>query len=94
MKFSENTDRFKQPFGLLNDLKSVDQASYWYSDNLYLSQIADVLSKSEQAALKDLQLRPTPKYINRCLYDESTVASVMISKSCQMVTLTNVRVPY
>jgi putative isomerase len=43
VKFSENKDASGEVIGYSLMQESVDQASYWYSDNTYLAQIATVL---------------------------------------------------
>ncbi len=72
VKFNENTDDSNNLSGYSLMQESVDQASYWYSDNLYLSQIADVLGKADKAAEFAEKAADTKEYINRCMYDEST----------------------
>ncbi|AXX58972.1 alpha-glucosidase [Vibrio vulnificus] len=52
--------------------ESVDQASYMYSDNQYLAQMADLLGKPEQAKTFRAKADKLADYINTCMFDEST----------------------
>lgn len=52
--------------------ESVDQASYWYSDNLFLAEIAKVLGKSADAKLFADYAAYTKNYVNQCMFDEAT----------------------
>ncbi|ELV8721865.1 alpha-glucosidase [Vibrio harveyi] len=72
VKFNENTNDENKLSGYSLMQESVDQASYWYSDNLYLSQIAEVLGKAEKAAEFKAKADDTKEYINRCMFDEAT----------------------
>lgn len=48
--------------------ESVDQASYWYSDNLYLANIAEVLGKTDEAKHYLDYAAYTKNYINTCMF--------------------------
>ena len=52
--------------------ESVDQASYMYSDNLYLAEMSDLLGSPEKA--KDFRSKAAKlfDYINTCMFDTST----------------------
>ncbi len=52
--------------------ESVDQASYWYSDNKYLAQIAEVLGPSDAAETFTQKAKETKDYINKCMFDTAT----------------------
>ncbi len=52
--------------------ESVDQASYMYSDNQYLAEMADLLGKPEQAKTFRAKADKLADYINTCMFDEST----------------------
>ncbi|MGL4927693.1 MAG: alpha-glucosidase [Plesiomonas shigelloides] len=48
--------------------ESVDQASYWYSDNHYLAQMAEILGKPEEAKAFRSRAEKTAEYINTCMF--------------------------
>ncbi|QUM89778.1 alpha-glucosidase [Moritella sp. 36] len=52
--------------------ESVDQASYMYSDNKYLAQMADMLGKDDEAKEFRDKADYLATYINTCMFDEST----------------------
>ena len=52
--------------------ESVDQASYMYSDNRYLAEIADLLGKPEEAERYRKKADKLAHYINTCMFDEET----------------------
>ncbi|GIC75339.1 alpha-glucosidase [Moritella sp. F3] len=52
--------------------ESVDQASYMYSDNKYLAQMADMLGKDDEAKEFRGKADNLATYINTCMFDEST----------------------
>ena len=54
--------------GYTIDQESVDQASYWYSDNLYLAEIAKVLGKADEAKHYSDFADYTKNYINQCMF--------------------------
>ncbi|WP_256384908.1 alpha-glucosidase [Photobacterium toruni] len=72
VKFSENRDKSGQLVGYSLMQESVDQASYWYSDNKFLAQIAMVLGYSAQAADFTAKAAETKDYINQCMFDRET----------------------
>ena len=52
--------------------ESVDQASYMYSDNKYLAEMADILGKDSEAKEFREKAEHLSNYINTCMFDEST----------------------
>ncbi|WP_061008908.1 alpha-glucosidase [Vibrio sp. CUB2] len=52
--------------------ESVDQASYMYSDNQYLAEMADMLDKEDEAQDFRAKAKHLANYINTCMFDEST----------------------
>ncbi|HAS6347986.1 TPA: alpha-glucosidase [Vibrio vulnificus] len=52
--------------------ESVDQASYMYSDNQYLAEMADMLGKEDDAKTFRSKAKHLANYINTCMFDEST----------------------
>lgn len=52
--------------------ESVDQASYMYSDNLYLAKMADLLGKKPQAKDFRQKAHKLSQYINTCMFDNKT----------------------
>ncbi|HDZ3737202.1 TPA: alpha-glucosidase [Vibrio vulnificus] len=52
--------------------ESVDQASYMYSDNQYLAEMADMLGKEDDAKTFRAKAKHLANYINTCMFDEST----------------------
>ncbi|MGF1685473.1 alpha-glucosidase [Photobacterium japonica] len=54
--------------GYTIDQESVDQASYWYSDNLYLAEIATILGKTAEAKHYNDFAAYTKNYINQCMF--------------------------
>ncbi|OPH55261.1 alpha-glucosidase [Vibrio campbellii] len=52
--------------------ESVDQASYMYSDNQYLAEMADMLDKEDEAKDFRAKAKHLANYINTCMFDEST----------------------
>ncbi|GAK23450.1 putative isomerase [Vibrio sp. JCM 19052] len=52
--------------------ESVDQASYMYSDNQYLAEMADMLGKEDEAKEFRAKAKHLANYINTCMFDEST----------------------
>lgn len=52
--------------------ESVDQASYMYSDNQYLAEMADMLGKEDEAKDFRAKAKHLANYINTCMFDEST----------------------
>lgn len=72
VKFSENRDDSGKLVGYSLMQESVDQASYWYSDNKFLAQIANVLDRHEEAADFTAKAAETKDYINQCMFDRET----------------------
>ncbi|MCD9497268.1 alpha-glucosidase [Photobacterium carnosum] len=72
VKFSENRDDSGQLVGYSLMQESVDQASYWYSDNKFLAQIATALGRNDAAADFTAKAAETKKYINQCMFDRNT----------------------
>ncbi len=72
VKFSENKDASGEVIGYSLMQESVDQASYWYSDNKYLAQIATVLGHDQEAAAFTEKAAETKDYINQCMFDRET----------------------
>ncbi|MEZ9604896.1 alpha-glucosidase [Vibrio sp. 10N.222.55.A3] len=52
--------------------ESVDQASYMYSDNKYLAEMADILGKDAEAKEFREKAEHLSNYINTCMFDEGT----------------------
>lgn len=52
--------------------ESVDQASYWYSDNIYLGAIAGKLGKTADRKKYQDYAKYTKNYINQCMFDEKS----------------------
>ncbi|MBW3694263.1 alpha-glucosidase [Vibrio sp. T187] len=52
--------------------ESVDQASYMYSDNKYLAEMADILGKDSEAQEFREKAEHLSNYINTCMFDEGT----------------------
>ncbi|MCW8344785.1 alpha-glucosidase [Vibrio sp. ZSDZ65] len=52
--------------------ESVDQASYMYSDNRYLAQMATLLNKTQEAQEFEEKAQQLSDYINTCMFDESS----------------------
>ncbi|KJF96051.1 alpha-glucosidase [Photobacterium angustum] len=72
VKFSENKDASGAVIGYSLMQESVDQASYWYSDNKYLAQIAEVLGHNDAAETFTQKAKETKDYINKCMFDTDT----------------------
>ena len=72
VRFNENTGSDGNLSGYSLMQESVDQASYWYSDNNYLSQIATVLGKTADAQEFADNAAKTKSYINQCMFDSAT----------------------
>ncbi|OCH26730.1 alpha-glucosidase [Aliivibrio fischeri] len=72
VKFAQNRDKNGTLLGYSLLQESVDQASYMYSDNQYLAEMADILGKTSEA--KDFREKADKlaNYINTCMFDEST----------------------
>lgn len=72
VKFSENKDKNGKLVGYSLYQESVDQASYWYSDNNYLAKMATTLGLKEDAVEFTQKAQKTKDYINKCMFDEKT----------------------
>lgn len=72
VKFAENRapDGTLLGYSLLQE--SVDQASYMYSDNKYLAEMADILGHSTDAAAFRSKADKLADYINTCMFDQSS----------------------
>ncbi|MCS2170016.1 alpha-glucosidase [Scandinavium sp. TWS1a] len=72
VNFAENraTDGTLLGYSLLQE--SVDQASYMYSDNHYLAEMATLLGKNEAAAHYSQLADKLATYINTCMFDAKT----------------------
>ncbi|MCP5756986.1 alpha-glucosidase, partial [Klebsiella pneumoniae] len=69
VKFAENRDRDGNLLGYSLLQESVDQASYMYSDNHYLAQMATILGKAEEAKRYQALAAKLADYINTCMFD-------------------------
>ncbi len=69
-KFAENRapDGTLLGYSLLQE--SVDQASYMYSDNRYLAEMADILGHGAEAAAFRAKADRLAAYINTCMFDK------------------------
>jgi putative isomerase len=72
VKFAENRSKDGTLLGYSLLQESVDQASYMYSDNQYLAQMAEILGKKEEATVFHDKATQLADYINRCMFDEKT----------------------
>ncbi|HAS6388005.1 TPA: alpha-glucosidase [Vibrio vulnificus] len=72
VKFAQNRAEDGTLLGYSLLQESVDQASYMYSDNQYLAEMADLLGKLEQAKTFRAKADKLADYINTCMFDEST----------------------
>ena len=70
VKFAENraVDSTLLGYSLLQE--SVDQASYMFSDNQYLAEMAGILNKPNEAAVFRTKAQKLADYINTCMFDE------------------------
>lgn len=69
VNFAENraADGTLLGYSLLQE--SVDQASYMYSDNKYLAEMADILGKQAEADVFRSKASKLADYINTCMFD-------------------------
>jgi len=72
VKFSENKDEKGEVIGYSLYQESIDQASYWYSDNNYLAKIATELGLGNEATEFTKKANETKDYINKCMFDKET----------------------
>ncbi|HFI5333950.1 TPA: alpha-glucosidase [Serratia liquefaciens] len=72
VKFAENraADGTLLGYSLLQE--SVDQASYMYSDNRYLAEMADILGHNAEAATFRSKADKLANYINNCMFDSTS----------------------
>ncbi|HHT1315932.1 TPA: alpha-glucosidase [Klebsiella michiganensis] len=69
VKFAENRDKSGNLLGYSLLQESVDQASYMYSDNHYLAEMATLLGKPEEAKRYRALAQKLADYINTCMFD-------------------------
>ncbi len=69
VKFAENRDKEGRLLGYSLLQESVDQASYMYSDNHYLAQMASLLGKEQEASHYRQLADKLATYINTCMFD-------------------------
>ncbi|WP_122032014.1 alpha-glucosidase [Aliivibrio sp. EL58] len=72
VKFAQNRDKDGTLLGYSLLQESVDQASYMFSDNQYLAQMADILGKDADAKEFREKADKLSSYINTCMFDEGT----------------------
>lgn len=72
VKFAQNRDKDGTLLGYSLLQESVDQASYMFSDNQYLAQMADILDKDTDAKEFREKADKLATYINTCMFDEGT----------------------
>lgn len=72
VKFAQNRDKDGTLLGYSLLQESVDQASYMFSDNQYLAQMADILGKDTDAKEFREKADKLASYINTCMFDEGT----------------------
>ncbi len=72
VNFAQNRSKDNTLLGYSLMQESVDQASYMYSDNLYLAKMADLLDKDAQAKEFRQKANKLSKYINTCMFDDKT----------------------
>ena len=69
VKFAENRSKEGNLLGYSLLQESVDQASYMYSDNHYLAQMASLLGKEQEASHYRQLANKLATYINTCMFD-------------------------
>ncbi|EOR5566224.1 alpha-glucosidase [Escherichia coli] len=72
VKFAENRSQDGTLLGYSLLQESVDQASYMYSDNHYLAEMATILGKPEEAKRYRQLAQQLADYINTCMFDPAT----------------------
>ncbi len=72
VKFAQNRDKDGTLLGYSLLQESVDQASYMYSDNQYLAEMADIIGRSDEAITFREKADHLASYINTCMFDEGT----------------------
>jgi len=70
--FAQNRSQNGTLLGYSLMQESVDQASYMFSDNQYLAEMATILGKDEEAKAFTEKADKLANYINTCMFDEST----------------------
>lgn len=72
VKFAENRSNDGKLLGYSLLQESVDQASYMYSDNHYLAEMATLLGKHKEAQRYRQLAQKLADYINTCMFDPNT----------------------
>ena len=72
VKFAQNRAEDGTLLGYSLLQESVDQASYMFSDNQYLAEMAELLGKSEDAKEFHSKAEHLASYINTCMFDENS----------------------
>lgn len=72
VKFAENRNRDGKLLGYSLLQESVDQASYMFSDNHYLAEMATLLGKTQDAKHYQTLAAKLADYINTCMFDANT----------------------
>ncbi len=72
VKFAENRAKDGTLLGYSLLQESVDQASYMYSDNHYLAEMAALLGKTADARHYRMLAQKLADYINTCMFDPAT----------------------
>lgn len=72
VKFAENRSHDGKLLGYSLLQESVDQASYMYSDNHYLAEMATLLGKTQDAKRYQALATKLADYINTCMFDANT----------------------
>lgn len=72
VEFAENRDSNQQLIGYSLKQESVDQASYMYSDNYYLAEIAEIINNKNDAIDFRNKAEKIADYINKCMFDDKT----------------------
>ncbi|MEG1122270.1 MAG: alpha-glucosidase [Citrobacter sp.] len=72
VKFAENRSNDGKLLGYSLLQESVDQASYMYSDNHYLAEIAALIGKTQDAKHYQALATKLADYINTCMFDANT----------------------
>lgn len=72
VKFADNRSNDGRLLGYSLLQESVDQASYMYSDNHYLAEMATILGKADDAKRYQALAKKLADYINTCMFDPVT----------------------
>lgn len=72
VEFAQNRAKDGTLLGYSLLQESVDQASYMFSDNQYLAEMADLLGKQGEAREFRAKADHLANYINTCMFDEGT----------------------